>query len=595
MVAERVVKYRLEAYADPGAKKAFEDMARWGVAAQEKIARARTSAASQAQRDLDREARETERFYGKQARDFEAMRRDMLRIDKAAAAEQARNRTDLARIAEKAAKDEARAVQAAMRDQQRAQALVQQSGLAAASALEQAAGGALKLGRAMVLLNVANEEDLQVVMRKLAQVQAMIDMYKGVVDIVQAGVKMWNAYRAAVLAAAAAEAAAGRVSMASAGGRVAAGAAGGVGGAAASAAGGAVGGGLAAAAAPLAAVIGAAIAGFAALTAALYIFVPSFREGMNELLGIADHSKDAAIALSQKQLAAIEAGEKARRMQSEDLQLAGANKGRAVEAALLRAGPDPSARLAALDQFAAGERATMEGERTRQAGLGDAGLDAQSFFTAMEGSLGTERQAAEQLAALDRERLSLVQEQGRARLAAADAEIAKLERARDVEQQRLDAARSNLEGAAERFGQMSPEERAASLRTFRRFQAGEELSTEERKRLRGIGFADEARQLDIAAARSGGFGEIEAVLGKRVSAAQQALAKVELELRTKNEFRIQIEADTQKMAQAIAEELASLQDAIIENAQKGLRTERDRQRNEELTRAAADESAKAFE
>lgn len=591
MVAERVVKYRLEAYADAGARKAFADMARWATDAAATVARGRAKAADDGKRAIEKEARETERFYAKAARDFDAMRRDMVRMDRRAAAEMEKTQKDLARATEKAQKDAARAAQAAIREQERAQTLLRQSAYAASQGLEQAAGGALKLGRALVLLNVANEDDMRVVFKKLAQIQAMIDLYRGLADVVQGGIALWKAYRAAVLAAAAAEAVAGKVSMAGAAGKVAAGGAG----AAGSAAAGAGGGALAAAAAPFAALLAVAAAGFVALNAVLYAFIPAWREGLNELLGIADHSKDAAMKLAAKQLKALDESEKQRRRNTEDSQLAGDNRARAVEAALLRAGDDPSARLATLNQFAAGSRATAEGERTRQASLGDAGLDAVAYFETMQKSLEVEQQAAEQLIALDRERLTLVQEQGRQRIAAVDAEIAKLEKARDVEQQRLDAARSNLEGAAERFGQMSPEERSAALQTFRRFQAGEELSSQERNRLRGIGFADEARNLDIAAARAGGFGEIEQVLGQRVSAAQQALAKVEVELRTKNEFRVQIEADTEKMARGIAEELAGLQEAISDNLLKALRTERDRQRNEELTRAAADESAKAFE
>lgn len=126
-----------------------------------------------------------------------------------------KSRAEQTRATEKAAADQARATERAKREEAAAAAksareqLDAQQKLAAAQrnlleGAKQTAGGMMMLVRSSLLMNAANTKSTEETLRMLAAFQSVYDLFSGSISVIQGVTKSYQAYAAAVTAAAAA-------------------------------------------------------------------------------------------------------------------------------------------------------------------------------------------------------------------------------------------------------------------------------------------------------------------------------------------------------------------------------------------------------
>lgn len=111
-----------------------------------------------------------------------------------------------AREIEKAVKNQAKEQERAARATETALGKVREANAKTVEAFKQSLEGAMALGRGMATLGIVGEQDTEKLLRALIKVQAAFDIMRGTVTLVQALTRGYQAYRTAVLAAAAAQA-----------------------------------------------------------------------------------------------------------------------------------------------------------------------------------------------------------------------------------------------------------------------------------------------------------------------------------------------------------------------------------------------------
>lgn len=419
-----------------------------------------------------------------------------------------------------------------------------------------ALAGTLRLGRAVALLGVAGEEDMQKVVQVLARFQAMADLVTGTIDIVRGLSKAYRAVEASILAAAAAN----RVLAMSSAGAAGAGAVGaGVGGAAAAGAGvglggkiiGGIGGGIAAIGAVPAAI---GVAGAAALTGGLYATNSSFRgmmdEGTAEMFG----TEGSMSNQSNKRFEAYMQRQSAQAWQTRD---AASMTSAQSQTALDSLGIDRARRTAGTASLGSfyGEEGYQKALRSRlvnenQSARSMASTQLQSSrsayssahdeynyeATAGDKEAATERMksALETMVELEKERVAInrqIAEEGERGIRK------QLEGAQQLASQMEGIARSErerFETAAQRFGKMNEVERSQAVEATRTLRQGGELTAEQRGLVERIGLEEDRQSLsdrDLRTARgTSGFSEIFGATEGRVRQAEQEAAELHIEM-----------------------------------------------------------------
>ncbi len=221
--ASREVTISLRAVVDKASTQAFRDFAKHTEGASRAQVASAEAAAKKVGGIQDRLAREQERQAKQRAREDEREARDAQRRADWVYRFRMKQHRDEQKAAEDARKREDTNRKRAEQDMLRHQGLQRQGLAKAAEAGKQVMEGTMQLARAMVLLGLANERDVQVWTQRLAVMQATFDLGRGGINVLQGLAKAYSGVQAAAAAAAAAQAAAG---MAAGGGAVA-GAAGG--------------------------------------------------------------------------------------------------------------------------------------------------------------------------------------------------------------------------------------------------------------------------------------------------------------------------------------------------------------------------------
>ena len=188
-------------------------------------------------------------------------------------------------------------------------------------------------------------------------------------------------------------------------------------------------------------------------------------------------------------------------------------------------------------------------------------------------------QALEEVIALRRQALALQQQEGQQALAVAKEETREIEHQLEMkkaEQQRIE---SQLMSARQRFGQMNEAMQAQAIAAFQKAQSGGSLNREESSLLRSVGtqeaiqFAEDA---DLARADAGNFQIFQQAAQATVQQMAREKMKLQVELAQKQDIQIQFKNDMeaiQSMGQQVADivvpqmkELAVLQQQAMENA-----------------------------
>lgn len=555
----RDVVYTMRFAVDPGAKAAAEEMAKIGEETSGRVARAKR-----------KETDETKKGIEEQKRSLDEYR--------------------------KGVKDLERAYETAGAKWTAANAQFVASS-------KQALEGVVQLGRGMMLVGISSERDLKKAVQAFAGFEAGVNILKGVINTVEAGTKAWLAYRAAVQAAnaatglqaglaafrgaALARAAAPGGVVGDLGGNVVSGVA------EAAAGGGAVAvagtGAAKAAGTGIAGLVGAIVtspafifagiaAGVEALGEAAYtgfgpklgpagnlvMSIPGYR-GLAEGLGpaIFGSGDDATIARQRGFL-----GDRNFRSTQEALDSRlGAIRNRGALAGL-----ENSLAAAGFSGGQTGASGQLAGVQRQLGILG--GADASLF----SGTGLLDRQIN-----LRQQELQLVRQIGQEEKSAAQERIRGLETQLQTQQRIAEQIRGQVLGAAERFGQLSGTEQQRTIEAQRRLQRGERIGQDDRQRLRALGLDSVnagVRSLDVADARRAGFDRFfGGPEGQRLRQAEAEERRLTVAIAREQAFVVQVEADTQQTAQAVAAEIARLMAKRDQDLAKQIRDELRRERD----------------
>lgn len=409
----------------------------------------------------------------------------------------------------------AKAAKEATEEATRQQQVVRESNAAMIDGGKQALSGVTALARGFALLGASSEEETERAARAVAQFEIGVQAVGGLIDTVQGGVKAWRAYEAAVKAAAAAQAALSVAQGASASGNAVGSIAGNVAGGAGTKA---VGSGLAGLLGSVGRIVLTSPTTILAAGAALNVYARSdagkeaigpegwlgFLSGSGTLLGsLADaraqmegrfgigegisgvghdsndprgEARAAAERSRRLELArAFSLEQEANRemmqreqglLRSTQTQVDAARAGRAARAGLSGTEGD----LAGIrGQFSVHDRAQQEVSALRARDPRNAALAEEEFARMQEIINLREREK------------QAVDEIGRTRLASLDQEIAKLQTQKDQQQSILDAMKSSLQSAEERFAHSSPEVQQQLRGANRALVSGGDLSLEQEK------------------------------------------------------------------------------------------------------------------
>lgn len=595
---------------------------------QQRQERDRQRAEREAQRLSQRQAREAEKLQQAETREREKAAREAQRIQQRTAKEQAsllrqqeREQALATRRAEQEAAKEAKAKEKAARDAAKAHereakkaADAERRERAAATAAanaeqaklgriaetsqarllgarKQLAGafaesteGVMRLTRGFVALELVGEKDLETLARSLVKLQAGI-------DIVAGGMKLWmksaeavKAYRDAVQAAAVAESALAALRLRSGAGQ----AAGNVGGAVTSAA-GAVTPGLAAktAAGGTAATVGggaavgaggtvlAFLAAVASSGAALKILyetvtgnarahdswsmkIATWEVKFAEFAKIVDVGSKTVEAAEERRAALLD--QIARREARAEIMAPLASRGLSTQQAI----EDATARFGRTEQFRPAElgvfRQTAE-RQFRETGVALSGASRQVERGVL---LERQEQLAARIAKLAEDRFDTERQLRDKAKQGAEEQLRLRREELDTVRDQLKERRESLMSAAERFGQLSPQEQARAVMAQQKAQRSgpQSLTKEERQTLRGIGLSGTtaaARTGDILDAERAGFSRFFGAEERRdIAQLGQQERRTTLKIEGQRELLIRIEQDEQRAVQQAATEIADL-------------------------------------
>ena len=446
-----------------------------------------------------------------------------------------------------------------------AQVDAQEAAKAMAGALGRARMGASHLltgveqvARGVVLLGLASEENLEKAVRTFARFQASADILRGVINAGYGAVKMYQAYRKALEAAAAAQAA---LTAAELAGNVSRGR----GGVLAQARGAALGrGGLAMAGIAAVPVVGQVAVGVAAGLAAITAVSPGFREALLEFIGWTDKAAEAqqrAIAFENERIALARQALANEHAARHDVQVFASKEQAFFEHQL---------ELAKLqDQYRPNTNGPLDRQRSlllrQQASLSD---EERRLRLSASGGPADLKRVADFQKRVNDELLELRKKEGEIDLQAADERVRSAEQTlsqlRDQGQQsqtRLQALMDVSQQAFAQFATASPQVRDRLQNLERKRQAGESFSNQESQFiLQNSPFRQqrEAAEQQLAAQGRATAGPLAESFAPAINAARQEVREVQLRIQNEQNLLVQLEADPKEISNSIANQLGPL-------------------------------------
>lgn len=473
--------------------------------------------------------------------------------------------------------------------------------------LLQSAEGAVTLARGFAELGIVHKDNAEQMLKALIQVQAAVDLAKGGIEVYRGIATAVDAYRASVIAAAAAEEALAAARARGVGAGAASTSGQYMGGAASGMAGGGVGsvlgpalGGLSAAIFSLPGAIALAITGTLGAGAMAFNVGGSRDAAANAIpqdwvdpdstFGWAAGGVDSVSGYTNMMFGGIPVGglgmfgglagdqagasgaeaETQRRQAARQAQLAMFDRNNATAqgqfdfnqqlqnmqfARMSAAGVDPQAQLAqamtALNQARQGS-ATAAGMAPGMMRDAEMGRAAQAEVAALD-----------RVIALRKEGLSISQQESRERLAGVTKETSELMKQLEIAKKQQQAADDRLKSAKERFGGMdeATQRRLIAAKQKADAQGATSLTREERALLSSVGTtgaSEIASQGNIAAADALGFDQFFGGTERSESSAAAATqASLEAKIKVKQDLKVQIEGDIQKQAEAVGDAIAA--------------------------------------
>ena len=593
---------------------------------QQRETRARERAARDAERIQAKQAKDEERARLKSERDAERTSAKLVKEQERVAKEQERARAkaekEQERATAKAEKEAKRAADAEVRERRRVDAAYnaetarltreadaqsarfQNARRAYAQTFQEGSEGLLRMTRGFVALGIVGEKDLESLARSLVKLQAGVDLVAGASKLWMKSADAVRAYREAVQAAAAAEAAleavrarssgagaasgglrAGGSRLASGvavaggtaiGGRVlASGAtgAGGAGGAAVAGAGGTVVAFIAALTASVAAlkVFYETVTGGATAADSWSMKIASWEIKFAEFVGLVDVGSKTLAQAEERN--AEDAARRARREAIAEAQAPlfgrGLVKQQALEDIRLKYQGTEGLRPAV---FGVASQQTQREIIATQLAQGRAGTLAER-----QQLLQREADLAARLVTLAEQRHQIERDiNERSKTTAQETLRLRQDELRTVQEQLKDR-RQTLASAYERFGQMSPQEQARAIEAQQKATrlGPQALSREERATLRGIGLEGTtaaAQQGDVLAAERAGFSRFFGGEERRaITQLSGQERRTTLEITGQRELLIRLErqeaAEVSKAAREIADLVKAREDAITAKIQ----------------------------
>lgn len=488
--------------------------------------------------------------------------------------------------------------------------IVQQKAREMNDGVTKAGEGVIKLGRGLATVGILQEETAEEMLRALIAVQAVVDLAKGGIEIYRGIQQAVDAYRASVVAATAAETA-----LAAARGRTAG--VTGIGGAtqlAGTAGAGVAGAGVGGSLAPVLASLGAAITSLPgaialAITGAVGVgavaanvggsrdwlrkqveFTPegaggtfglgstwgAYSAGMEDFWHLRMGGEDDYATTARRR--ALESQERTERMQAErgaglemferhnaaaqgqfDFQRRMEQMRRQQELSIeqMLGGPDLDtvhSRLGVAQNALQGTRQNLAQAEALPAGA----MRQAEIQRASQAQI----EALQRVIELRKQALSLEQQASAEAIQAAKQETAEIERQLELERNKKEQAEARYMSAKERFGMQDEETQRQTIAAMHKARSGQELSREELALLRGVGTeqaGEFARQGATALADAAGF---DSVFGEKERAAIKASAdemmRLELELQTRPEVLVKLEADREALVQTVVDTIRPL-------------------------------------
>ncbi|TWT30720.1 coiled-coil domain-containing protein [Blastopirellula retiformator] len=619
---ERQAKLKAEEKAEKDRLKVAEREAKEKKRQADKEARDAESATAKRLKDEARAAKEEAEINAQRAREAERVAQAKIRAEQQAAAAAERESLRIARInfranevAKKQAADLARAREAAerriRREHESTVALSGELSKRMTDGFLKAGEGIATMGRGLVALGIAGEEDLEKLVKTLARVQGIVELTKGGIETYRGLREGVDVYRRSVEAAAKAEAILAAIRGAnSRGGKMPRGAgwesmgwrgmmgSGGFGGMA-------IGGG----AATLAGAGAAAIAGvgFAGAQAAqsfniggsadrlaeagwydpgtLTGWLTAQRDAMSISSTFMGDNYDTIDAQNQARRSVARTGrlQKARealiaqqqmdqqravRLQQEydvEQQLR-QNRSSSEDLLSQLGGPSPDAvmnRAQSAMRYADQQQAELA--RMRSGNI----VGQRQQFSDGEVAVQEQRtlQAINDAVRLRRESLEIAKQTNREERDAAEQTIRKLNTQIEKQRQLQKESEDRLLSARERFGQLSEGEQKRAIAIKQKADASgyAALTREERAVLRGIGTEGAesiARQGDVAAANAAGFDQFfGGAERKKIKDAIAEQAKLEVEVKAQRQVVVKLEADDERLIEVIREQFGTLLEA----------------------------------
>jgi hypothetical protein len=444
---------------------------------------------------------------------------------------------------------------------------------------KQALEGVTQLGRSFVLLGISSEKDLAKAAKALAGFEAGANLIRGTINVLESATKAWSAYGAAVTAAGVASAAGAALSAGA--GAAGAGKAGGgiVGDVATSAAGevaggvviggGAVAGGAKAAGAAKA--IGTAIGAAIATPAFIAIGLSAGLITLGEAALFRDDNKGMGY-LGQAVMKIPGYRNLAESVGAGWADSSGINRSQrnfGVEQNWLRMQAERQAGQQAIEkQFAMRQAESTIATALRSDGTTAGNLQSTRNAIGALGGAGMGEALGGGTALLDRtialreRERELVIQIAQEQKAAHQDQIRALETELQKQQRIAETIRGQLSTAAERFGQLGAADQQRAIAAQQRLDAGQNLSREDRQRLRAIGLDSTTagvRAQDIADAERAGFSKF---FGKderrQLNQAIGEENRIKVAIQRERNFVVQVESNVQAEATALAQEVAKL-------------------------------------
>lgn len=201
-------------------------------------------------------------------------------------------------------------------------------------------------------------------------------------------------------------------------------------------------------------------------------------------------------------------------------------------------------------------------------------------------------EAEERLKQNEQERLDIANRIRQVEVEGAQRELALRQQSLATAKQMADSLRTQKQSAMERFGNLNPMQRRATLEAARMFRGGVELQEPQLDLLRNQSeiFGPMLRERAEKKATEGGFEELMRLGGfdKRFAGGMAAEKQaIDVEVKARNEIAVKLDANTDAMAKELTERLTPIFKSIMQTAVNAL--------EEQLTMAKGQDFTKAVE